>query len=182
MAEENANFNRDMFALNLLIKRYEEQERKIGMIDTKISNMIAVIGTLLTIQTSIFTFLLSKFIENGMTIVKIIFFILILILVCVLLGYYVYSMKKFIDAYFFRKFKAMPNHVRLIERVTIENNTHHELIGSLICSVGDAIEHNKNEIHNKVDSAKKGFMLFESAALFSISFVLLFLIIVLILS
>lgn len=178
MTEDDAIFNRDKFALNLLIKRYEEQERKVSIVDDKISKMIAIIGVLLSVQGSIFTFLLSWFMKNNVCLLDIIFFVLFLTLVGIILGFYALSMKKFIDSYYFKKFKAFPNAGELISLIDNEEYSEYDLTCELIGTVADIIEYNTKEIKRKVATAKEGFVYFENAGIFSISFVLLFSIII----
>ena len=58
---EDSIFKRDKFLLDMMIHAYEEDERRNTLVDSKNSQMIACIGVMLTIQGSLFTYLLSQF-------------------------------------------------------------------------------------------------------------------------
>ncbi len=92
---EDSIFKRDKFLLDMMIHAYEEDERRNTLVDSKNSQMIACIGVMLTIQGSLFTYLLSQFFKINLLSINIILSVLALIS----LGYYIYSMKIFIDAY-----------------------------------------------------------------------------------
>ena len=94
---EDSIFKRDKFLLDMMIHAYEEDERRNTLVDSKNSQMIACIGVMLTIQGSLFTYLLSQFFNINLLSINIILSVLALIS----LGYYIYSMKIFIDAYSF---------------------------------------------------------------------------------
>ena len=163
-------FNRDKFLLDMMIHAYEEDERRNRLVDSKNSQMIAILGVMLTIQGSLFTFLLSNFAKINFPVMNIILSVLTLIS----LGYYVYSMKIFIDAYYFKIFKSIPNHDYLIDSAK-KNVPEHNIVGELIGSFGDAIKYNKEVISGKVTTAKEGFEYFKKGGLSTLLFVLVFL-------
>lgn len=163
-------FQRDKFILDMLIHAYEEDERRNTLVDSKNSQMIAILGVMFTIQGSFFMSLFSNFSNIKCT--------CIIIILCVLalgsLGLYVYSMKLFIDAYYFKTFKSIPNHKYLINAA--KNNTHeHNILGDLIGSFADAIEVNKNVISGKVSTSKEGFDYFKKGSFCTILFIFVFL-------
>lgn len=86
---EDSIFKRDKFLLDMMIHAYEEDERRNTLVDSKNSQMIACIGVMLTIQGSLFTYLLSQFFKINLLSINIILSVLALIS----LGYYIYSMK-----------------------------------------------------------------------------------------
>ena len=104
--EDDSVLKRDKFILDMLIHAYEEDERRNTLVDSKNSQMIAILGVMLTIQGSLFTFLLSNFITINSPAINVILSVLTL----VSLGNYIYSMKIFIEAYYFKTFKSIPNH------------------------------------------------------------------------
>ena len=163
-------FQRDKFILDMMIHAYEEDERRNTLVDSKNSQMIAILGVMLTIQGSLFTFLLSNFATINFPVMNVILSVLAL----VSLGYYVYSMKIFVDAYYFKTFKSIPNHEYLIKSAK-ENVHEHNIVGDLIGSFGDAINYNKEVIFGKVNTAKEGFKYFKKGGLCTVLFVLVFL-------
>ena len=167
---EDSIFQRDKFILDMMIHAYEEDERRNTLIDSKNSQMIAILGVMLTIQGSLFTFLLSNFTTLNSSAMNVILSVLALIS----LGYYVYSMKIFIDAYYFKTFKSIPNHDYLIN--SAKKNVHeHNIVGDLIGTFGSAIKFNKEVISGKVDTAKDGFAYFKKGGISTVLFVLVFL-------
>ena len=118
----------------------------------------------------LFTFLLSNFATINFPVMNVILSVLAL----VSLGYYVYSMKIFVDAYYFKTFKSIPNHEYLIKSAK-ENVHEHNIVGDLIGSFGDAINYNKEVIFGKVNTAKEGFKYFKKGGLCTVLFVLVFL-------
>lgn len=174
--EDDSVLKRDKFILDMLIHAYEEDERRNTLVDSKNSQMIAILGVMLTIQGSLFTFLLSNFITINSPAINVILSVLTL----VSLGNYIYSMKIFIDAYYFKTFKSIPNHEYLIN--SAKHNVHeHNIVGDLIGSFGDAIKFNKEVISGKVSTAKEGFKYFKKGGLSTLLFVLVFLLSMLIL-
>lgn len=168
--DDDSIFNRDKFILDMMIHAYEEDERRNTLVDSKNSQMIAILGVMLTIQGSLFTFLLSNFAKINSPVMNVILSVLTL----VSLGYYVYSMKIFIDAYTFKTFKSIPNYEYLINSAK-KKVPEHNIIGDLIGSFGSAIKHNKEVISGKVNTAKEGFEYFKKGGLLTILFVLVFL-------
>lgn len=168
--DDDSIFNRDKFILDMMIHAYEEDERRNTLVDSKNSQMIAILGVMLTIQGSLFTFLLSNFAKINSPVMNVILSVLTL----VSLGYYVYSMKIFIDAYTFKTFKSIPNYEYLINSAK-KKVPEHNIIGDLIGSFGSAIKHNKEVISGKVNTAKEGFEYFKKGGLLTILFVFVFL-------
>lgn len=168
--DDDSIFKRDKFILDMMIHAYEEDERRNTLVDSKNSQMIAILGVMLTIQSSLFTFLLSNFAEINSPVMNVILSVLTL----VSLVYYVYSMKIFIDAYYFKKFKSIPNHDYLINSAK-KKVPEHNIVGDLIGSFGSAIKYNKDVISGKVTTAKEGFEYFKKGGLSTILFIFVFL-------
>lgn len=146
MSKNDNTLKRDKFIFEILINRYRELERKTNIIDSKISNMIAVIGTLLTIQGSLYTFLLAWFMnQKEYLLINILFLILIIIT----LGYYAYSMKLFVNAYSFKQYYGFPNSNRLIEYINFNCNEH-EILGRVIGNIAESNEKNHETNQKKV--------------------------------
>lgn len=167
---EDSIFKRDKFLLDMMIHAYEEDERRNTLVDSKNSQMIACIGVMLTIQGSLFTYLLSQFFKINLLSINIILSVLALIS----LGYYIYSMKIFIDAYSFKTFKSVPNHEYLI--ISAKKNSHeHNIVADLLGTFCDAIKYNKDVILNKINISKEGFKYFKKGGLTTVLFILVFL-------
>lgn len=148
---EDSIFKRDKFLLDMMIHAYEEDERRNTLVDSKNSQMIACIGVMLTIQGSLFTYLLSQFFKINLLSINIILSVLALIS----LGYYIYSMKIFIDAYSFKTFKSVPNHEYLINSAK-KNSHEHNIVADLLGTFCGAIKYNKDVILNKINISKEG--------------------------
>lgn len=167
---EDSIFKRDKFLLDMMIHAYEEDERRNTLVDSKNSQMIACIGVMLTIQGSLFTYLLSQFFKINLLSINIILSVLALIS----LGYYIYSMKIFIDAYSFKTFKSVPNHEYLINSAK-KNSHEHNIVADLLGTFCDAIKYNKDVILNKINISKEGFKYFKKGGLTTVLFILVFL-------
>ena len=76
---ERIIFNRDKFLLEMSMHVYDESEKTFENLDLKISTMIASLGTLMTIQGSIFIYLLTEFIRNNSIYINISLVIVMLI-------------------------------------------------------------------------------------------------------
>lgn len=167
---EDSIFKRDKFLLDMMIHAYEEDERRNTLVDSKNSQMIACIGVMLTIQGSLFTYLLSQFFKINLLSINIILSVLALIS----LGYYIYSMKIFIDAYYFKTFKSVPNHEYLINSAK-KNSHEHNIVADLLGTFCGAIKYNKDVILNKINISKEGFKYFKKGGLTTVLFILVFL-------
>lgn len=167
---EDSIFKRDKFLLDMMIHAYEEDERRNTLVDSKNSQMIACIGVMLTIQGSLFTYLSSQFFKINLLSINIILSVLALIS----LGYYIYSMKIFIDAYSFKTFKSVPNHEYLINS-TKKNSHEHNIVADLLGTFCGAIKYNKDVILNKINISKEGFKYFKKGGLTTVLFILVFL-------
>ena len=158
---EDSIFKRDKFLLDMMIHAYEEDERR---------QMIACIGVMLTIQGSLFTYLLSQFFKINLLSINIILSVLALIS----LGYYIYSMKIFIDAYSFKTFKSVPNHEYLINSAK-KNSHEHNIVADLLGTFCGASKYNKDVILNIINISKEGFNYFKKGGLTNVLFIFVFL-------
>ena len=159
---EDSIFKRDKFLLDMMIHAYEEDERRNTLVDSKNSQMIACIGVMLTIQGSLFTYLLSQFFKINLLSINIILSVLALIS----LGYYIYSMKIFIE--------SVPNHEYLINSAK-KNSHEHNIVADLLGTFCGAIKYNKDVILNKINISKEGFKYFKKGGLTTVLFILVFL-------
>ena len=97
---DNETLNRDKLLLKLMIHAYDEDLARNELVDTKNSQMTALTGVMLTLQSTLFTDLLvNQFLIKDLVPVCCKIFLSIVIIMSISL--YVYSLYKFIDAYVF---------------------------------------------------------------------------------
>ena len=167
---DDSILKRDKFLLDMMIHAYEEDEHRNTLVDSKNSQMIGIIGVMLTIQGSFFTYLFSQFSKINLLTMNIILSVLALIS----LGYYVYSMKIFIDSYNFKTFKSVPNPEYLVNSAK-KNSHEHNIVADLLGTFCNTIKYNKEVISNKINISKEGFEYFKKGGLVTVLFILVFL-------
>lgn len=97
---DNETLNRDKLLLKLMIHAYDEDLARNELVDTKNSQMTALTGVMLTLQSTLFTDLLvNQFLIKDLVPVCCKIFLSIVIIMSISL--YIYSLYKFIDAYVF---------------------------------------------------------------------------------
>ena len=105
---DNETLNRDKLLLKLMIHAYDEDLARNELVDTKNSQMTALTGVMLTLQSTLFMDLLvNQFLIKDLVPVCCKIFLSIVMIMSISL--YVYSLYKFIDAYVFSsKFDLVP--------------------------------------------------------------------------
>lgn len=113
---DNETLNRDKLLLKLMIHAYDEDLARNELVDTKNSQMTALTGVMLTLQSTLFTDLLvNQFLIKDLVPVCCKIFLSIVMIMSISL--YVYSLYKFIDAYVFSsKFDLVPSPELLLEQ------------------------------------------------------------------
>lgn len=97
---DNETLNRDKLLLKLMIHAYDEDLARNELVDTKNSQITALTGVMLTLQSTLFTDLLvNQFLIKDLVPVCCKIFLSIVIIMSISL--YIYSLYKFIDAYVF---------------------------------------------------------------------------------
>lgn len=171
---EDSIFKRDKFLLDMMIHAYEEDERRNTLVDSKNSQMTALTGVMLTLQSTLFTDLLvNQFLIKDLVPVCCKIFLSIVMIMSISL--YVYSLYKFIDAYVFSsKFDLVPSPELLLEQAcnnVPEFNAQAEWLGTF----GETIENNCKVIDDKVEKGKIGFIWLKRAGMSTLIFLILFL-------
>lgn len=138
---------RDKEILKHIQHRYDEEERRFQTVDSKINSMIAVLAMIFTIQSSLFTNILSNTDKISISII---------LLFIISLGLYLISIGFFIKAHYFKKFSAAPSPSFLWKKGG-EEVSEHEIIKEMIGLYGDCVNDNEETIENKTNIAKKGF-------------------------
>ena len=138
---------RDREILTHIQHRYEEEERRFQTVDSKINSMIAVLAMIFTIQSSLFTNILSNVDKISLSVI---------ILFILSLGLYLLSIGFFIKAHNFKKFSATPKPSFLMKKGK-NDESEHGIIKNMIALYGSCVEENNETIENKTSIAKKGF-------------------------
>lgn len=145
--QDDESLKRDKEILTHVQHRYDEEERRFQTVDSKISSMIAVLAMIFTIQSSLFTNILSNADKISVT---------ILILFIVSLGMYLISIGFFIKAHYFKKVSITPSPTFLMEEGAKEESEH-TIVKDMIALYGNCADENYETIENKTRIAKNGF-------------------------
>lgn len=158
--EENsqrASYNeRNKLLLKLIIHAYDENERRNELVDSKNSQMIVLTGAMLTLQAT----LLPKLLVDNIFLnfcVDMSWRIFIVIFMFSSLGFYIYTMILFINAYTFKdNYSMVPNPEFLIECNDDETTTE-EVIDDMLGFFNNSVIKNNKLILDKVNKGKEGF-------------------------
>lgn len=112
--------------------------------------MIAVLAMIFTIQSSLFTNILSNTGKISLRVV---------ILFIVSLGLYLISIGFFIKAHHFKKVSITPSPSFLMDE-GVKGESEHVIVKDMIALYGDCADENYETIENKTSIAKKGFVFF----------------------
>lgn len=171
---DDKKLQRDKLLLDLMVHVYDEDLARNELVDTKNSQMIILIGAMLTLQSTLFTDLLvNQFLIKES--VPICCKLLLSVVMIISIGLYVYSLHKFIDAYAFSsKFDSVPSPELLLEQA---NNNVHEfnVQAELLGTFGETIADNCEVIDDKVEKGKIGFIWLKKAGISTLIFLILFL-------
>lgn len=171
--EENKidkEIERTKLLLDLMEHRYEEEERRNESIDSKNSTMLAVIGVMFTLQSTIFTRILIPF-SSGFEEYNIYLLILFVSsLIC-----YIFALLFFIYSHHFKtNFISTPSSNWIVTKAKT-NDDIIRIIRKMLISFNKAITNNKKVIENKIFWSNNGFYSFLIGGVFTILFCLIFL-------
>lgn len=162
---DDETLKRDKEILNHIQHRYNEEERRFQTVDSKISSMIAVLAMIFTIQSSLFTNILTNACKISISII---------ILFIISLGLYLGAIGCFIKAHYFEKFLATPKPSFLMDEGA-KGESEHTIVKDMIALYSDSVNHNEKIIENKTNIAKKGFLFLILGGCFSFIFFVCFL-------
>ncbi|WP_458456207.1 hypothetical protein [Methanobrevibacter sp.] len=147
MPTDDETLHRDKEILIHIQHRYDEEERRFQTVDSKISSMIAVLAMIFTIQSSLFTNILSN--TGKISVIIILLFI-------ISLGLYLISIGFFIKAHYFKNVSVTPVPSFLMNEGA-KGESEHTIVKDMIALYGDCADENYETIENKTSIAKKGF-------------------------
>lgn len=178
MAEEEQNnsgvLRRDKFLLDMMIHRYDEDVQRNELIDSKNSQMIVVIGVMVTLQSTFFIHLLvEKILVNVHVDLSWKIFLSVVMVLSLIL--YVITMYIFIKAYAFDdEFSFVPKSSFLINKAKSSENEF-DIQKVILANFNKAIESNEKIIEKKTDRGELGFRFFKISCGCTILFLVLFL-------
>ncbi len=158
--------------LDLALHRYDEDERRNQLVDSKNSSFIAFLGVMLTIQSTLISYIIT-FINGKLTlevIILVIVFVGSLICYAISLGYFVSSLK------FLSKFQVAPVVSELID-FGKSNTSEEYIIQNTIVSLDKCIEDNTVLSEEKTSKGIHGCMFLELGVIFTVIFIALFILI-----
>jgi len=174
MDDENQNFERDKFLLDMMIHKYDEDVQRNELIDSKNSQMIVILGVMITLQSTFFIQLLvDKILLNcGISLSWKIFLSIVMVISLVL---YIIALYLFIDAYAFcDEFGFAPKSSFLIKKAESEENEFN-IRKVILANFNKVIEENNKIIETKADKGKKGFIFFKISCVVTVVFLCIFL-------
>ena len=140
--EDKEELNRNKLLLDLIMHRYDEEERRNKEIDSKTNTMMPVLGFMFSLQSTLFTTLLLQLKTSCIGRIHI-----SLILIASLI-FYIYSVYCFIESYKLRDdFNAVPTSKFVIDKGR-DKTPHLEIIKRMIGTYAGAIEENKKILYN----------------------------------
>lgn len=157
--------SRDEFVLKMIIHRYDEEERRNTLIDSKINQMILFLGTILTIYSSavlIVLFdsgLITKINEKYIEVILINMLILIIgIFIIIFIILYI-----FVDTYDLRNnFESVPEPSEMIKLHKNKSQSKRDIINGLIDDFTKANKNNIKVINKKAEKTKKRIQIFKN--------------------
>ena len=116
MDEKDQNFERDKFLLDMMIHKYDEDVQRNELIDSKNSQMIVILGVMITLQSTFFIQLLvDKILLNCHVVLSWKIFLSIIMVISLVL--YIMALYFFIGAYAFcDEFSFAPKSSFLIKK------------------------------------------------------------------
>ena len=176
MIEKKSNLEvlrRDKFLLDMMIHRYDEDVQRNELIDSKNSQMIVVIGVMVTLQSTFFIHLLvEKILVNVHVDLSWKIFLSGIMVFSLIL--YVITMYIFINAYAFDdEFRFVPKSTFLINKAK-SNENEFDIQKVILANFNKAIESNEKIIEKKADKGELGFTFFKISCVGTILFLVLF--------
>ena len=170
----NTPIMRDKFLADLMFRVYDEDERRNELIDTKNSQMIIFIGSILTLQSTLFISPVVEYVILNNAIdwycKIIVYFLLIVSFIS-----YLIAIHYFIEAYVFSdKFQSSPSPKGLLDYAK-DDVSLFNVQAEVIATLKETIDENDKIINKKIIKGKKGFKWLQKACLTTFIFVLLFL-------
>ena len=155
-SQRNSYNERNKLLLNLIIHAYDENEKRNELVDSKNSQMIVLTGAMLTLQATLIPKLLVDNIFLN-SCVDMSWRIFIVIFMFSSLGFYIYTMILFINAYTFKdNYSMVPNPEFLIE-CNDDETTADEVIDDMLGFFNNSVIKNNKLILDKVNKGKEGF-------------------------
>jgi len=155
-SQRNSYNERNKLLLKLIIHAYDENEKRNELVDSKNSQMIVLTGAMLTLQATLIPKLLVDNIFLN-SCVDMSWRIFIVIFMFSSLGFYIYTMILFINAYTFKdNYSMVPNPEFLIE-CNDDETTADEVIDDMLGFFNNSVIKNNKLILDKVNKGKEGF-------------------------
>ncbi len=174
MDEENNFLERDKFLLDMMIHKYDEDVQRNELIDSKNSQMIVIIGVMITLQSTFFIQLLvDKILLDNQVVLSWKIFLSIVMVISLIL--HIITLYLFIDAYAFcDEFNFAPKSSFLIKKAKSKEKEF-EIRKVILANFNKAMHLNREIIETKVDKGKCGFNFFKVSCAGTIVFLCIFL-------
>lgn len=159
------NIRRDKLLLDLMMHVYDEDEHRIELIDSKNGQMIILVSSIITLESTLF---LNFILQAGLNFnsEKILLFILI-----ISLFYLIHALFYFIKAYEFKRFKQAPN-VDYVLALYDKNFNEEKIFKNFLENLPKTIDVNKESISKKIAISKTAFSSLKKGVLIIVLFVI----------
>lgn len=167
---------KDKLLIDLMMHTYDEEVNRNELIDSKNSQMIVLTGTMLTLQATLFTNLLSQKVLFNTQMNNSWKILLSFMMLCSL-GFITLALFQFIKSFQFKKsFKQAPNPPFLLKLHNNDNVDEKEIFDKILNRLPKTMDNNRELMTEKVHIGDVGFKYLKYGSAFSFVFVVLFLI------
>ena len=171
---DQETIDRDKLLLDLMIHAYDEDVARNELVDSKNSQMIVLVGVMLTLQATLFTDLLV----NHLLLNNDIWFCAKLILSGIILSSFILyglSLYHYIEAYAFsKKFNSSPT-PKILRRYADKDCPKFWVQREMLLTIGKVVDDNYIVIEDKVETGRKGFKWLKIACFTTFIFIFSFL-------
>lgn len=174
--EEKDTLERDKLLVKLMIHTYDEEVNRNELIDSKNSQMIVLTGAMLTLQATLFTNLLAQKVLFNAQMINSWKILLSGIMLCSL-GWIMLALFQFIKSFEFKKsFKQAPNPPFLLKMYNDDTKGIEDVFDKILNRLPKTMDNNRELMAEKVHVGDVGFKYLKYGSVFSLIFVVLFLV------
>lgn len=165
------DLKKDELLLKLAFHRYEEEERRNQLIDSKNQSFVAFLGVMFTIQITMVSNFHSMFENINSCKIDFLLMCFIISIICYFISLIFFSS----TLMFTDKFKSAPSINKIIKFGKSEEDCDF-IIGNTGVSLEDSIENNKKILDFKASQGNFGFLFISIGVFFTVLFILYYLV------
>ena len=139
------SIEKNKILLKAAFRRYDEEKKRIELIDTKTNYLIVLTGIILTIYCNF----ILKFIHSSNGILPLLF---------IPVGLYIFSLIFFMKSIFLVVFNSTPDTKYLVNYFDDDEKDENDIIDNIIYNLDHAINANIENIKKKIINWKRGYL------------------------